>query len=192
MGLPDKQIPELRFASAQDWLNATRGSIQKDEEIRQSLALLRQSAKWDFTPLLQNALMNYINANNGLLPADLSQLKPPMALCALERMLPPGDSSKNGGAIRRVKPSGMTEYSPRLNHSIRRGAMKAKKGLCIAQESLHGIAPNRLGQPPGRNGLPWGAQRLAPAWSADAGSLCHGSSQPWLSRSQFPKSCAVS
>jgi RNA polymerase sigma factor (sigma-70 family) len=75
---PDQTIPELQFLSEQDWLNAVKGMqrLETDKDFGRAFRALRSSAKKDFAQMLQNALANYSQANNGQSPADIAQLKP--------------------------------------------------------------------------------------------------------------------
>jgi RNA polymerase sigma factor (sigma-70 family) len=73
--MPDKKIPELRLLDESDWLNVAKtANFDTDGGIRKALQRLRRLAK-DKVPI-GSALSAFANANNGQLPADLSQLKP--------------------------------------------------------------------------------------------------------------------
>ena len=73
--MPDKQIPELKLLTDVDWLTATKeAKLESDADVRRTLSRLRGLAK-NRLPLA-SGLNAYINANNGQLPGDLSQLKP--------------------------------------------------------------------------------------------------------------------
>jgi hypothetical protein len=72
---PDKNIPELKLLNDVDWLSVTREArLDTDEDIRKTLSLLRRLAK-NHLPM-GRALNDFIRANQGQLPTDLSQLKP--------------------------------------------------------------------------------------------------------------------
>lgn len=75
--MPDKRIPELQWLNENDWLNAAQeASFDTDANIRRALSGLRSRAKAHLYPILQNALVAYIKANNEQLPDDLSRLRP--------------------------------------------------------------------------------------------------------------------
>ena len=75
---PDQAIPELQFLTEQDWSNAVKNMqrLETDTDYRRALRELRSSAKKEFGGSIQNALVNYLQANSGQLPADVTQLKP--------------------------------------------------------------------------------------------------------------------
>ena len=73
--MPDKQIPELKLLTDVDWLTATKeAKLESDADVRRTLSRLRGLAK-NRLPLA-SGLNAFINANDGQLPTDLSQLKP--------------------------------------------------------------------------------------------------------------------
>ena len=76
--MPDQTIPELRFLTEQDWLNAVKSTkpLTSEADLDQALSSLRKSAKNEFARLVQKALRSYTQANNGQLPTDFSQVKP--------------------------------------------------------------------------------------------------------------------
>jgi hypothetical protein len=75
---PDQTIPELQFLTEQDWLKAVKDMqrLETDIDFRRALRQLRSSAKNEFGHAIQTALVNYLQANNGQLPTDVTQLKP--------------------------------------------------------------------------------------------------------------------
>lgn len=74
---PDKRIPELQLVTEQDWLSAARGDLDTDDDYRRALSTLRNAGENKFaSTLLQPALKEYMRANNGQFPTDLSQLQP--------------------------------------------------------------------------------------------------------------------
>ncbi len=76
--MPEKKIPELQFLTDQEWqMVAGRPiSLETDEDFRYAFCDLRLEAKKLFVQWLGQALHNFAKANDGLLPTDLSQLKP--------------------------------------------------------------------------------------------------------------------
>jgi RNA polymerase sigma factor (sigma-70 family) len=74
---PELKIPELQFLTPQDWLNvAAAARLDTDNGARQALSRLRSAAKLAFSPILQGALFQYVQASGGQLPTEISQLKP--------------------------------------------------------------------------------------------------------------------
>jgi hypothetical protein len=75
---PDQTIPELQFLTEQDWLNAIKDMqrLETEHDIRRALSALRGFAKEHFAQLIQAALVNYVQANNGQSPTEMSQLAP--------------------------------------------------------------------------------------------------------------------
>jgi len=89
--MPDKQIPELKLLTDVDWLTATKeAKLDSDVDVRKTLSRLRDLAK-NRLPLA-SALNAFINANNGQLPEDLSQLKPYIRMHL-------GDTAMDDGAL---------------------------------------------------------------------------------------------
>jgi RNA polymerase sigma factor (sigma-70 family) len=75
--MPDKKIPELQFLTESDWLSVAKdASFATEPDVRQALSKLRNVAKAKFGTYATRALDKFIAANNGQLPANLSQLKP--------------------------------------------------------------------------------------------------------------------
>ena len=73
--MPDKKIPELQFLSEKDWLDAVGNPMETDADVREALRKLRESAKINFGSKMQQALRQFVDANAGALPTDLSQLQ---------------------------------------------------------------------------------------------------------------------
>jgi RNA polymerase sigma factor (sigma-70 family) len=74
---PDKSIPEFQLLSEQEWLDAAMNAkFDSDKDIQQDLANLRHTAENDLATQMHNALSQYMSANNGQFPTDLSQLQP--------------------------------------------------------------------------------------------------------------------
>jgi RNA polymerase sigma factor (sigma-70 family) len=76
--MPDKKIPELQFTTEKDWADAIwNADLNTDDGVREALSRLRETAINIFlNEMMQSAFKNYLAANNDILPADLSQLKP--------------------------------------------------------------------------------------------------------------------
>jgi RNA polymerase sigma factor (sigma-70 family) len=73
--MPDKKIPELQFLDDNDWFTATKSAkFDTDADVRRTLSELRSIAKNNLP--MGRSLYAFIQANNGQLPTDMSQLKP--------------------------------------------------------------------------------------------------------------------
>jgi uncharacterized protein YfaQ (DUF2300 family) len=70
------KIPEFRFLTEEDWLNAAKGNLNTEDDYRRAFAALRNASEHAFAPLLQAALRQYLQANQGQFPTDLSQVQP--------------------------------------------------------------------------------------------------------------------
>jgi RNA polymerase sigma factor (sigma-70 family) len=72
---PGAKIPELQFLTDQDWIRAASGNLDSDMDYRMALSALRSAGENKFAAELQPALNQYMKANNGQFPTDLSQLQ---------------------------------------------------------------------------------------------------------------------
>jgi hypothetical protein len=61
--------------NAQDWLDATKDKMENEEDYRKAMARLRHMAESRFKDLIQPALTQYAQANDGQMPSVLSQLQ---------------------------------------------------------------------------------------------------------------------
>jgi hypothetical protein len=86
---PVAGIPELQFASNQDWLDAARRELKTDEDYRRAMSDLRNTVQNRFANDMKEALKKYLDANNKKFPTDISQLqpyfKPPVDEAILQR-----------------------------------------------------------------------------------------------------------
>ncbi len=73
---PDAKIPELQFLADEDWVDAVRGNLESEADLRKAFSDLRTHGESRFLETMQMALLKYIKANNDQFPNDLSQLKP--------------------------------------------------------------------------------------------------------------------
>jgi len=74
---PERGIPELGLIGDKEWIDAVaKNALASDEDYRQALNSLRSSGKQRFGNLMQKALKKYAQANDGMLPSELSQLQP--------------------------------------------------------------------------------------------------------------------
>lgn len=76
--IPEKGIPELHLLTEKDWFDAIKNTkrLETDADYRKALSNLRNNAKNTFGDLTREAIKKYAEANNGMLPGELSQLKP--------------------------------------------------------------------------------------------------------------------
>lgn len=74
---PERNIPELQLANDNDWLEAA-ATVKTDNEadLRKALSHLRTLAKDKLAPVFAGALRKYTQANDGMLPGDMAELKP--------------------------------------------------------------------------------------------------------------------
>ncbi len=74
---PDQKIPDLKFMTDEDWLNAARENLDTEKDYRRALAAMRNAA-WGHSAsyIVQPALRKYADANGGAYPTDISQLQP--------------------------------------------------------------------------------------------------------------------
>jgi RNA polymerase sigma factor (sigma-70 family) len=74
---PELSIPELALLPEDRWMAAARDArLETDAEIRAAFASLRQSAESTFIGRFQRALRAYLDANDGQLPTQASQVAP--------------------------------------------------------------------------------------------------------------------
>ena len=74
---PGAKIPELKFLTAQDSLDATKiNDLKTDEDFQRAMSGLRLEAATRFGMVVQDALRRYAEANNGQFPTDISRLEP--------------------------------------------------------------------------------------------------------------------
>lgn len=74
--MPQGKIPEFQLLTDKDWLNAASTKLQTEVDFRRAMASLRGSAEQNFASKLRGALKDFLTANNGSAPTDLSQLQP--------------------------------------------------------------------------------------------------------------------
>ncbi len=74
---PGAKIPELKFLTDQTWLDVAKGQFKTEEDYQKALATLRMEASTIFLgSKVEGPLMEYVQANNGQFPNDISQLQP--------------------------------------------------------------------------------------------------------------------
>jgi RNA polymerase sigma factor (sigma-70 family) len=73
---PSAKIPELKYVTEKDWLNASKGELNTDGDYRRALSALRGAGESKIASMLKKALAGYVQASNGQFPTDLGQLHP--------------------------------------------------------------------------------------------------------------------
>jgi len=78
---PDQRIPEMRFLTDQQWLGIAGNSdltsdLTSEAGIGLAMTAVRLAAQRDAAPMVQAALKNFMEANAGNLPDNISELKP--------------------------------------------------------------------------------------------------------------------
>jgi RNA polymerase sigma factor (sigma-70 family) len=77
--MPDKNIPEMKFLTSNDWLAVTLDNrLETDADVRKALSRLRNLAKTkpQVSSNLEKALRSYMKANDNQPPSAPSQLRP--------------------------------------------------------------------------------------------------------------------
>jgi hypothetical protein len=75
--LPEQKVPELQLLTEKEWFDAVKGlnGLETDEDFRKAFSNARNIARGEFGHLMQKAMRDYVDANNGELPQSLTQLK---------------------------------------------------------------------------------------------------------------------
>jgi RNA polymerase sigma factor (sigma-70 family) len=74
---PDQRIPEIQFLTDWQWLKIAReANLDSENGIDAALGGVRSEATLTFAQMMRQALLRYMQANNGNFPTDPSQLKP--------------------------------------------------------------------------------------------------------------------
>ncbi len=75
--MPETKIPELKYLGDDGWLSIARiADVKTDAGIRRAISGLRNSARRSVANQISGALRKFIIANDGELPASVSDLKP--------------------------------------------------------------------------------------------------------------------
>jgi len=74
--MPEEKIPELQFLSENDWIRRVDDPLVTDDDYRSAMSWLRMDADGRFARKALPALQQYVQANNGQFPTELSQLEP--------------------------------------------------------------------------------------------------------------------
>jgi RNA polymerase sigma factor (sigma-70 family) len=158
--MPERGIPELGLIGDKEWIDAVAGNaLQTDEDYRKALNSLRSSGKQRFGNLMQKALKKYAEANDGMLPSELSQLQP-----YLERPIDPSmlqryqltqsgrlaDAPQNGhNLIAEIAPPVDEVYDNRFtfglngtsSHSINRSTTALEAAMRAYARANNGLLP---------------------------------------------------
>jgi RNA polymerase sigma factor (sigma-70 family) len=87
---PEQKIPELQLLQVKDWLSPVLGKSSWEgttNDYKFVMSVVRKRAKERFAAGMGAALDNYLLANDGRLPNDLSELKPHFAFQIDDAML---------------------------------------------------------------------------------------------------------
>lgn len=102
---PQQGIPELRLLDDADWLRHARtlDHLEREQDIREALAAIRNQASAKFANHLTAAVQKYMRTTNGQKPetvmALLPYLEPPAELAMLQRWeLAPAEGANRQGA----------------------------------------------------------------------------------------------
>ncbi len=71
---PEAQIPELKFLTDADWLNAASHKLDTDDDYRAAFDRLRASGENHFLQIAETALRKFLENHHGEFPTELSQL----------------------------------------------------------------------------------------------------------------------
>jgi hypothetical protein len=72
---PERRIPQMDLLTAEDWLDVTRQiKLETDYDFRETLAKLREIARWKVSSAISAALEKAIDGNGGVVPSDLQTL----------------------------------------------------------------------------------------------------------------------
>lgn len=124
--MPDKRIPELQFVTEKDWANAVRDAdLTTEDGVREALSKLRETAINTFlNEMMKRAFKNYLAAHDGILPSELSELKPyfdaPVSDAMLQRykLLQTGKVDNSADLVRLVAPYADEDYDSNHGMSI--------------------------------------------------------------------------
>ena len=73
---PDQRIPEMRFLTDKKWLDLAKDlDLDSEDGRRFATHHVRTTAKFASAPIIAFALKQYLEANNGAWPTEVSQLK---------------------------------------------------------------------------------------------------------------------
>jgi hypothetical protein len=81
------KIPELQFLTEKDWLETANAKLGSDDDFRAALGELRKRGDGYMEKMIQTALQNYMGANSGQWPTDISQLTTYFSVPVDESML---------------------------------------------------------------------------------------------------------
>jgi len=87
--MPDKKIPELQLATEKNWADAAwDADVSTEDGVREALSKLREDVENTFlNEMMKAAFKKYIATHDGMLPADLYQLKPYFQTPVTDEML---------------------------------------------------------------------------------------------------------
>jgi RNA polymerase sigma factor (sigma-70 family) len=156
--MPDKEIPELKLLTDDDWKNAAwNADLDTDDGVRVALRDARSKAVEIFLNLTRPALKKYLAANNDTLPSDLLTLKPYYDAPVTEDMLQRYSFIQSGKLSANLSEDVVKETAPPVDDeydSVHQMSMNGAGGSVfnnvqntIAEAAWH-FAINNNGQPP--------------------------------------------
>jgi RNA polymerase sigma factor (sigma-70 family) len=74
--MPLQQAPENSCLTEDDWLQAAKHNLDSDDDYLAAFADLRARGEGNFLRTMEDALRKYLQANNGVFPTDVTQIKP--------------------------------------------------------------------------------------------------------------------
>ena len=74
--IPDLRIPEIRLATDEDWLDATKNPLETDDDYRRALANLRNVVIGRFAGDVRKAIAVFLEKHSSQFPTDPAQLEP--------------------------------------------------------------------------------------------------------------------
>ncbi len=100
---PETAIPELKYLTEQQWLDAARRNLATDQDYRSSLRDLRSSAVSTISYKLAAAMERYSEANNGQYTRDLAALRPYLRPALEDEVLQRYEVLPNDGSVEKVE-----------------------------------------------------------------------------------------
>ncbi len=74
--MPEQKIPELQYATEEDWLEAGRDPLESEKDWKRAMARVRTTAVFHFSALTQTALNKFLHDHGDVFPATLDEIAP--------------------------------------------------------------------------------------------------------------------
>lgn len=71
---PEQAIPEFELLKEDDWLDASRGELNSETDVRKAMSSLRHTGEAKVAALMQPALKKFMEKNSDQFPATIQQL----------------------------------------------------------------------------------------------------------------------